>query len=396
VAARHDRAVIRDTTNTGYSMRSRLTFTPLFTCAVLALSVAGCDDDKVVGPSADCSSFSATGESPSCSDLCAVSNESFCGDNGTQPDCSTVRPGSLVDVCGVPLPAPEVAGEIIELERSKNVEEFSGTGAPDLSCFEAGSFPDAPGTPENVTFQGIVKIFSHGCETSEVAIEAFTVLRDGSANDGMPDQSVASTMTAEDCTLEGVEEENEDCTEFDGVRWECRYTLENMPTETELMIVTSGTGWATLYEYNVYASNGEAQDGMFEKDIRAIVTDDYNVIPQTAIGKSIENGNGAVGGEVHDCGDVRLTNAIVDVDIDRELTYFTDNELTPLPDAGAKATSTLGLYAALDVREGPITVAAGGVVDGALVGTGIFRARVFPNSITSVTFRGLRPFQVPK
>lgn len=374
-----------------------LSFTHLATAAVFALAAQslGCSKDTVVGPTADCTDFSAVGESPSCENLCSVSNESFCGDNGTTPDCTSLRPGSLVDVCGVPLKAPAVGDGIVELARSSNVDEFAGSGPPDLSCFEPGGFPAAPGTPAMASFSGITKVFSHGCDTASVTIEAFTVVRDGSANDGMPGTMVASTETDADCTIAGAQEENEDCTEFDGIRWECRYTLENVPTETELMIVTSGTGWAKLYEYNVYASNGEVVDGVYEKDIRAIVQDDYNVIPQTAIGKSMEPGNGALGGEVHDCGDVRLTNAIVDVDVDRELTYFTDNELTPLPSKGAKATSTLGLYAALDVREGPITVAAGGVVDGALVGAGIFRARIFPNSVTSVTFRGLRPFQTP-
>lgn len=374
-----------------------LSLTRLATVAVIALAAQNlsCSKDKVVGATADCTDFAAIGESPSCDNLCSVSNESFCGENGATPDCASLRPGSLVDVCGVPLPAPTVGDGIVEMARSSNVDEFAGSGPPDLSCFEPGGFPAAPGTPEMATFSGITKVFSHGCDTADVTIEAFTVVRDGSANDGMPGTMVASAVTDADCTVAGAQEENEDCTEYDGIRWECRYTLENVPTETELMIVTSGTGWAKLYEYNVYASNAEVVDGVFEKDIRAIVQDDYNVIPQTAIGKSMEPGNGALGGEVHDCGDVRLTNALVDVDVDRELTYFTDNELTPLPNKGAKATSTLGLYAALDVREGPITVAAGGVVDGALVGAGIFRARIFPNSVTSVTFRGLRPFQTP-
>ncbi len=362
----------------------------------LALTNVSCTKDKVSGSTTDCTEFNSVGDAPSCDSLCAVSNESFCGDNGATPNCDSLRPGSVVDVCGVPLPAPKVANELIELKRSANVDEFAGSGPPDLSCFEPSGFPDPPGTPEMVTFRGIVKVFSHGCDTANVNVEAWTVVRDGSANDGMPGTMLASTSTDGDCTAEGVPEDNDDCTVYDGVRWECRYALPDVPTETELMIITSGTGWAKLYEYNVYASNGEAVDGAYEKDIRAIVQDDYNVIPQTAIGKSMEPGNGALGGEVHDCGDVRLANAIVDVDVSRELTYFTDNELTPLPDKGAKATSTLGLYAALDVREGPITVAAGGVMDGALVGAGIFRARIFPNSVTSVTFRGLRPFQTPQ
>lgn len=360
----------------------------------LAVTTMGCSKDTVGEKSADCSSFSETGESPSCNDLCAVANESFCGTNGSTPDCSDLRPGASIDVCGVPM-APESPDNLAALERSSSVDEFSGTGAPDLSCFESSGFPAKPGTPEMVTFSGIVKIFSHGCNTRNVNIEAKTVIRDGSANDGMPDQTVATFVTDADCTVAGVPEENEDCVEHDGQRWECRYTLDNVPTETELVVITSGDEWATLYEYNVYASNAEVVDGVFEKDLRSIVTDDYQVIPQTALGKTIESGNGAIGGEVHDCGDVRLTNAIVDVDIPRDLTYFTDNELTPLPDAAAKQTSTLGLYAALDVPEGPVTVAAAGVMDGTLVGAGIFRARVFAGSITSVTFRGLRPFQVP-
>ena len=361
----------------------------------LALAPIGCKKDTV-GASADCSVFDEVGEEPSCNNLCSVSNESFCGDNGATLDCGDTRVGAPVEVCGVQMPIPEIANELVDLERSSNVDEFAGSGAPDLSCFESGGFPSVPGTPENITFTGITKVFSHGCDTADVTIKAYTVIRDGSSNDGDKDQLVAEATTASDCVEVGVAEENEDCVEYDGTRWECRYTLENVPTETELMIVTEGEKWATLYEYNVYASNGEVTDGSFEKDIRAVATDDYNLIPQTAIGKSIEAGNGAVGGEVHDCGDVRLVNALVDVDVDRALTYFTDDELTPLPDAKAKATSTLGLYAALDVREGPITVAAGGVIDGSLVGVGIFRARVFANSITSVTFRGLRPFQVPE
>ena len=88
-------------------------------------------------------------------------------------------------------------------------------------------------------------------------------------------------------------------------------------------------------------------------------------------------------------------DAVVDLDQSRVLTYFTDDETTPLPDIDANATSTLGLYAALDVAPGPVNIAAAGVLDGQVVGVGFFKARVFADSVTSVTFRGLRPFQLP-
>jgi hypothetical protein len=348
---------------------------------------------------ADCSTYGEVGESPACSSQCAVANEEFCAGVSTTPDCDDLRPGADIDVCGVGMRGDDLeeAGNLVELERSPNVDEFAGTGAPDLGCYSTAGFPSAPGASETVTLTGVAKIFSHGCESKNLEVTVFEVIRDGSADEGMPGNMIGSTvMTAGDCTLEGEPEENEDCTDakFDGSRWECRYTYAGVPSETELLIVTEGTGWAPLYEYNVYAPNAEVVDGVFEKDIRALAQDDYQLIPQTAIGKNIESGNGAVGGEVHDCGDVRLINAIVDIDKPRVLTYFTDDELAPLPDVSAQSTSTLGLYAALDVPTGPVNVAAAGIVDGKLVGVGFFRARVFANAVTSVTFRGLRPFQL--
>ena len=119
-------------------------------------------------------------------------------------------------------------------------------------------------------------------------------------------------------------------------------------------------------------------------------------IAQAAIGQPITTGHGAIAGEVHDCGDVRLTNAVADVDVQkRALTYFTSDEDNPLPDLGAFGTSKLGLYGAIDVVPGPATVAAAGLLNGQLVSLGQHRVYVYPDTVTSLTFRGLRPTQVP-
>jgi len=373
----------------------------LISIATLALTfqAIGCSKSDPIATATDCSDLGEVADSASCDELCAVTNGDFCEGVGISPDCSDLRVGASVDVCGVPVLPPIDGGDLIELARSANVSEFAGSGAPQLGCYAEGGFPSAPGTPEMVTFTGIAKIFSHGCESNSLDINVYTVVRDGSSNDGMPDELVGTTQTGADCTADdaGVPEENEDCVDakFNGSRWECTYSIANLPTETELLIVTDGDGWAPLYEYNIYAPNGEVVDGTFEKDIRALAQDDYTIIPTTAMGKNMEPGNGAIGGEVHDCDNVRLTNAVVDLDQSRVLTYFTDDETTPLPDIDANATSTLGLYAALDVAPGPVNIAAAGVLDGQVVGVGFFKARVFADSVTSVTFRGLRPFQLP-
>jgi hypothetical protein len=182
------------------------------------------------------------------------------------------------------------------------------------------------------------------------------------------------------------------------MRYECAYSYPGVPTETELVIETSGDLWAPLYEYNVYIRNEEVVTGdKWAHDVRALASDDYGVIAQAAIGKPIKPGHGAVAGEVHDCGNVRLQHATVDIDADKVGSlYFNDNEEHPLPDQANSSTSTLGLYASFDIAEGPVAVASLGLVDGEVVTTGFFKARVFPNAVTSVTFRGLRAFQLPK
>ncbi|MEZ4440917.1 MAG: hypothetical protein R3B72_17600 [Polyangiaceae bacterium] len=349
------------------------------------------------GSTADCSEYVAVGTEAVCPFLCPISNQDFCASVGVTPNCDDVRVQASVDVCGVGVPKPAVGNDLIELERSSNVDEFSGTGAPNLGCYSQSGFPSAPGTPQMVTMEGTAKVFSNGCESKNLEITVFEVIRDGSADDGMPGAMLGTTvMTDADCTMAGVPEDNDDCTDpkYNGQRWECTYSYPNVPTETELLIVSEGTGWAPLYEYNVYLANDDIVGGVVQKDVRALAQDDYQLIPQTAIGKNIESGNGAIGGEVHDCDDVRLINAIVDIDKSRVLTYFTDDEVSPLPDVSATSTSTLGLYSALDVKPGPVYVAAAGVLDGKLVGAGFFKARVFAGAVTSVTFRGLRPFQL--
>jgi hypothetical protein len=101
-------------------------------------------------------------------------------------------------------------------------------------------------------------------------------------------------------------------------------------------------------------------------------------------------------GEVHDCGDVRLANAIVNVDSPHlGMAYFSADESHPRPVVNAPGTFPLGRYAALDIAPGPAAVAAMGQLGKKSYTLGFYRAQVFPDALTLVTLRGLRPFQVP-
>ncbi len=369
---------------------------------VLSAAVAttlGCSDgDPIVGGGAECARAVEHDEA-ACPALCGITNGDYCGDNGSTPTCETLSPSEQIDVCGVPLKAPPSEGDgYVELERSQNVKEYSGSGPPDISCYAPAGYPSSPGTSETVTMTGFADLFSHGCVSHDLDITVYRVKR-GGADDGMKGDMVGSTVTTAsetDCKEPGAAktEEDDDCD--GGNRHACAYQYPGVPTETELMVVTKGSAWTAINEYNLYIPNAEVVGGEYEKDVRALASDDYNVIAQTVMGKNITPGHGALAGEVHDCGDVRLINAVVDVDVPKFVTtYFTDNEDNPLPDTAAKASSTLALYSAVDMAPGPVVVGAAGVIDGTLVGIGFFRARIFADEVTSVTFRGLRPFQLP-
>lgn len=340
---------------------------------------------------AACSSSSTEGADFNCpDDLVPAGNAEFCEHIATTPNCKLVTPAYRNELCGVPLKQPPG-----ELERSTMVEKYAGQGPPDLSCFAKGGYPAPPGASQMVTMSGIAEIFSHGCESNELTIEVWTVKRTGGADDGLPDTLVGSSIATEaDCKVTGTPSDEKDCP--NGTRYECAYSYADVPSETELLIKTDGLIWAPLYEYNVFIRNEDVMAGAWTHNVRALADDDYGVIAQVALGKPIGAQHGAIAGEIHDCGDVRLVNAVVDVDVSKALTtYFTNDEDHPLPDRSAKGSSTLGLYSAMDITPGPVTLGAAGLVDGKVVSTGFFRARIYEDAVTSVTLRGLPPFLVP-
>jgi hypothetical protein len=333
---------------------------------------------------------STAGSCPS--NLAQASGSSFCAGSPAPINCAIVPQGPQGDhtqVCGVALPTPGGA-----LTRSANVAEYAGSGPPDLSCYQPSGYPTL-GTSQMVTVSGVAKIFAHGCASTNLAIEIWTVKRTGGADDGSLDTMVGSSFTTpSDCTsaTTGMQVTNANCTPV----FECLYTYPNVPTETELVIKTSGTGWAELYDYNTYIPNAAVTGGTWTHNVYALAADDYGTIAQAAIGAPITSGHGAIAGEVHDCQNIRLINATVDVNVARkeQIFYFTTDVDNPLPEASETATSALGLYAALDIVPGPVAIGALGLVNGQVTTVGFYKVRVFPNAVTTMTFQGLRPYQI--
>jgi hypothetical protein len=369
-------------------------FRPLVTGLFASLLAAG---SATIGCGSDGSTSAAAssgnhGDGP-CG-LVDADNSEWCQGDAVDPNCSAIT-NQTNDVCGIALPNP---GSGVVLTRSTNLKEYSGSGPPDVACFEMGHYPAKPATSSMVKIQGHAKIFNQGCNSHDLRIEVFQVQRGGSADGDLGALVGTAVVTDPETTCEttGRAVDNDSC----GTRYECAFEYDGVPTETELVIKTSSPttmkDWASLYDYNIYIPNHEVSGGAWQHDVRALAADDYSVIPRAAIGQAITPGNGVIAGEIHDCGDVRLSGAVVGIDASSAgLFYFNSNEEAPLPDVQASFTSVLGLYAAFDVQAGPIVVGAMGTVDDKQVTLGYYRARIFPDSVTAVTLHGMQPFQVP-
>jgi hypothetical protein len=200
------------------------------------------------------------------------------------------------------------------------------------------------------------------------------------------------------------------------------YHIANVPTYTPLIMKTSdatGSGlWADLYDYNVYIldpttfgtsdPNCKAGTTVGMTEIQpppcynasAVASTDINSVAAAALGTSINPSEGVLAGEVHDCGDIRLSGATVDTDQPHQgpMFYFSSDESNPLPDlerqASDQGTSVLGLFGALNLATGtPTRVSATGFVNGQLTLLGTYVVQLYPGAVTALSLRGRRPFQ---
>lgn len=393
-------------------MRSALVTT------ALTLALVGCSEDKGStggsGGGGNTPNYTNNGEGV-CSGTWRPANDDFCGPCLHDAKATCNVPGRPIDSCCVLVGEPGRSKSDPYLKRTTDTKEYADPSGkpPNLSCFDPSGYPAKPagGAPKLVSLKGVIKAFANGgCDPGDligVTMEVFKVKRTGDpATDGALGDPIGSPLVVSD-TMPIVMEEVTNCN--DDPRPNREYEYPNVPMDTELVIKTSGTGWAPLYAYNVYISAGDPDfDGTnYNWDVRALAADDFNTIPTVAIGQTITAGNGAIGGEVHDCDNVRIQNARVDISQPRkDLVYFNADEDDPLPDTTRRdiGTGRTALYSALDIKVDGAAgtyarVAGTGMIpDGEsskLVSLGYFDVRVFPNSVTSVTLRGLRPFQVP-
>jgi len=267
----------------------------------------------------------------------------------------------------------------------------------DLGCLAS---PAPQGQSQTVTLTGYVKIFAHGNDSSNVKVEMFQEGPNGSLGAPVGTPYVTPTMSPM-----ALNETWSMLCPTGGCYLE-PFSYMSVPTETPLIIKTSdattpggGGTWADLYDYNIYIANTAVMGGMATYNPSAVEATDLNTIASVALGTKIMPGMGVLAGEVHDCGDVRLSGATVDTDQAHEgpMFYFNTDESNPLPDTSRSqqnlGTSDLGLFGALNLAAGSVRVSATGVYNGQVTLLGTYVVQIFPGAVTALSFRGRRPFQ---
>jgi hypothetical protein len=312
--------------------------------------------------------------------------------------CATAcSPGFPICACGACLANPKT-----ELARGTGLHYFS-TPTPtavDVGCLTS---PGTLGKSQNVTMTGYVKVFSSAInfDTQNVKIEVFKEGPDGT----LVTPPLGSKQTSASDPVDAVDTKWLQKCQPDGCKFR-DYSIPNIPTETPLIIKTSdaqGAGnWNDLYDYNVYFKNADAQPGAdggapsVSYNVNAVTASDPNTVASAAGGLIIAAGKGVIAGEVHDCGDVRLSGATVETDAkhDGPMFYFDNQEDNPLPNLSAASTSNLGLFGALNFAAGtPIRISAVGQYQGQDVLLGTYVVQVFPGAVTALSFKGRRPWQ---
>lgn len=310
--------------------------------------------------------------------------------------CTDAKP---LSACCVYTQAPKV-----ELARATGLVYYSAPNNDptiDLGCVDT---PKAKGTSQIVTVTGFVKLFSSGNDSTGVKIEIFQEGANGTlgapvgtpvttADNGTNYKTPKPTLWAK-CPVDGCVLRS--------------FSYANVPTEVPLIVKTSDAlsaqKWADLYDYNIVFSSSaidsDAGPPTVYYEPSTVAATDLNTVASAAGGFTIKADRGLLAGEVHDCGDVRLSGVMLNTDVKPEgdMFYFGDNEADPLPDKSrgpaGLGTSKLGLFGALNYATGtPVRISATGVYKGKTVLVGTYTVQVFKGAVTALSLRGRRYWQ---
>jgi hypothetical protein len=351
-----------------------------------------------------------------------------CDDGGNGPtDASTEEVTILYETCTEPCPVQPMcrAGEVVScctcirlpLEDAgrtscADMSDYCGSGPVDLSCYKPDGYP-TQGTPADITMHGVVDVYATGPNSDGITIQVYRENADGSLGALLGETVSDATCPDHEAELPVPNEVGDEAVFCPGVCQEkkpdtedCRelgyYEIPGIPTNTPLVVKTSGSSatWKDMFSYNIWFFDNEIVNDRVYYKSRCLSLDDWRNIPVAAGDVTgVAPGKGAVAGEIHDCGDVRLYYATVAVYPRAEtFTYFNGVEEKLYPELGRSdyGTNLDGLYAAIELDAGQTVrvTALARIAGEGYVSLGWAVAQTWPDALSSVSLRGTRPNQV--
>jgi hypothetical protein len=213
----------------------------------------------------------------------------------------------------------------------------------------------------------------------------------------------------------------------DRLRLETRYTIPttppagmqipppSIPTNTNLVVRVTGTNgvsdsaWGTTVSFRIFLSTddhactslgdtdcldlSDPTHPKYQLNVTAISSTEFtSVATYAGLPGGIGSGLGAIAGQVRDCDNVRITDALVGtIPTADRLTYFSGIPMIPTATRATIGTDESGLFAALNLAPGPVQVQAAGalVANGPNVSFGAFDGFVYANTLSLVNLNGL-------
>lgn len=304
----------------------------------------------------------------------------------------------------------DIGGLTLGVDTAADVALTQSGNAPDVSCF---GNPRIVGASTPVTLEGCVDIFGVGNRAQRgITVSVY----DGAADPqtGVPLATGQVFIRDDAASLTGGCAANADapaCLAFN-CSSEGYYRLDGtIPSNTPVTMkiaAANSTNVIDTYLWGLVFFDEDATDGVIEYEAALIFASTYASIPtlsgrQINGGQTIGDGEGrsVIAGEVHDCADVIVGDAIVGMsDFDAgtmTLAYFDGDLDDPKPDLTRSTSAGDGLYAILNVPADAGSNShriVGGFRDACTgddctcISLGERTVLTFPDSVSIVTLRG--------
>jgi hypothetical protein len=365
----------------------------VFACSAGIAAVAACGGNSGSSPSPDGGSTGTCANPPTVEDSTPPSGPQQCAASSCGPS-NSCTPAEPLNACCVWVAQPtDPLADGIGLHRYST---SNPNATPDLSCL---TNPGTLGTPQTVTLTGYVWLFSSGQDSAGVQVDIFPENTPTTPDGTFSQQSVNTYVTSTSDPIDPTDTTwDSQCPNGCSYR---QYTLKNVQTETPYVLRTQDAGsgkWATLYDYNVFFSNADVQNGQVSYDATAVAGEDLNTVTGT-VGLTLQPNTGLLAGEVHDCSDIRLSGATIETSVahEEQMFYFNSDESDPVPDEEQLDTSDLSLFGAFNLQTGvPIRISATAKDPnnaGQFLMLGTYVVQVYPGAVTALALRGRRPWQ---